>query len=116
MFDKIKSRFLNDSNFYQWNILFNLDKKSSTSFSQFKELLPPKDRFWADPFVIFLEDNYYIFFEECLYQENIGYISFIKIDLKGNYTEPKIVLKKPYHISYPFIFILYLEGLNFLFY
>ena len=103
MFDKIKSRF-NNSNFYQWNILFNLNTKSSTSFSEFRELIPPKDRFWADPFVIFQDKNYYVFFEECLFQENIGHISFLKIDMNGNYTKPQIVLKKPYHISYPFIF------------
>lgn len=92
--------------FEQWIMLFALGKESnpSTTFYRFKRLLPPKDRFWADPHIVQREGKYYIFFEELLYRTNKGHISVIEMDDKGNHTPPKVVLDKPYHLSYPFIF------------
>jgi hypothetical protein len=94
-------------NFYfeQWIILFKLEKtnKISQSFYKFKRLLPPKDRFWADPFIIKRDNIYCIFIEELLYSEDKGKISVIEMDEKGNYTEPVVVLEKDYHLSYPFL-------------
>lgn len=66
--------------------------------------MPPKDRFWADPFIIFKNDLYYIFFEELLYKTNKGHISFFTLNKEGVITEPQIILAQPYHVSYPFIF------------
>jgi hypothetical protein len=90
----------------QWILLFKLENSSklSTSFFRFKKILPPKDRFWADPFVIEKNDNYYIFIEELIYKENKGKISVIEMNEDGNYSSPKIVLEKDYHLSYPFLF------------
>ncbi|MEZ4802630.1 MAG: hypothetical protein R2797_07625 [Gelidibacter sp.] len=89
----------------QWIILFKLEKteKPSKSFHDFKRMLPPKDRFWADPFVIEKNGIYYIFLEELIYSENKGKIAVIEMDQDGNYTHPKIVLERPYHLSYPFL-------------
>ena len=91
--------------FEQWILLFKLEntEKLSQSFYRFKRLLPPKDRFWADPFIIKKKDRYYIFIEELLYKENRGKISVIEMDEKGNHTKPKVVLETPYHLSYPFL-------------
>lgn len=90
--------------FEQWQLRFCLGDKISRSFHQFKKLTPPKDRFWADPFVVHKEDVHYIFIEELEYKNNKGYISVILMDKNGNLSEPKKVLEKPYHLSYPFIF------------
>ena len=106
MFKKydIKSIISNLSYIYQWNLLVNIDDKISTSFSKFKEIIPPKDRFWADPFVVYRDNKYHIFFEECFFSDQLGHISLIIMDKNGNYSKPQVILKKPYHISYPFIF------------
>ena len=62
MFKKIKSKIHPFT--HQWNILVNMDNKISTSFSKFQEITPPKDRFWADPFVIYKKQQHHVFFEE----------------------------------------------------
>jgi hypothetical protein len=90
----------------QWILLFYLGKEAalSTSFFRFKRMLPPKDRFWADPHVMQKEDKFYIFIEELIYQKKKGHISVIEMDEKGKYGAPRVVLDKPYHLSYPFVF------------
>lgn len=92
--------------FQQWIILYQFNKKNdwSKSFFRFKRIVPPKDRFWADPFVYEKNDNYYIFIEELIYKENRGKISVIEIDEKGNYSIPKAIIERDYHLSYPFLF------------
>lgn len=91
--------------FNQWILLFKLEKKEklSQSFFRFKRILPPKDRFWADPFVYFKNDKYYIFLEELLYKEGKGKIAVIEMDQNGTYSKPTTVIEKKYHLSYPFL-------------
>jgi len=102
---KIRNKIDLKFNFYQWILLFDFssDNKISTEFSQFKKIIPPKDRFWADPFVISRNGKYYIFIEELIYKENKGYICLIEMDERGNYSEPIKVLEQNYHLSYPFL-------------
>jgi hypothetical protein len=104
--DKFKNKIDSYLFFEQWILLFKLEKteKLSTSFFRFKKILPPKDRFWADPFIVERNDKYYIFIEQLLFKENKGKIALIEMDKEGNYNEPKVVLEKDYHLSYPFIF------------
>lgn len=90
--------------FEQWIILFSIRNGLSTSFRNFKKIIPPKDRFFADPFIITKENMYYIFIEEFVYKSNKGHISIIEIDEKGNYGKPVKIIDKPYHLSYPLIF------------
>jgi len=104
LFKKIKSKISNFSYFYQWNILVNIDDKISTSFSKFTELIPPKNKFWADPFVIYRNEKYYIFLEEFDNSKNKGHLSIIILDKNGNYSKPVKFLERDYHLSYPSIF------------
>lgn len=89
----------------QWILLFKINKSNSISktFYRYKKLIPPTDRFWADPFVIKKAKKYYIFFEEYINRNNKGHISLITMDEKGNYSKPIKVLEKDYHLSYPFL-------------
>lgn len=89
---------------YQWYLRFSLEHKDLESYKDFKEIIPPKDRFWADPFIVFKNNIYFIFFEEFVYTKNKAHISFLTIDENGNYSKPKKILERPYHLSYPFIF------------
>ena len=90
--------------FDQWILLFDLRDEFSRSLWRFKKIIPPKDRFWADPHVVCQNNSYYIFLEEFLYKTKKGHISLIIMDDKGNYKKPEKVLERPYHLSYPFIF------------
>ena len=102
----VKEKITNIFYFDQWILMYRFNKNGgpSKTIYQFKKIVPPKDRFWADPFVLKEGEEYFVFFEEYLYATKKGHLSFLKIDKKGNYSEPEIILNKDYHLSYPFIF------------
>jgi len=99
---KLQSLFYFD----QWILLYDANHMAecSSSLWRFKEIVPPKDRFWADPFIIYDNHKYYVFIEEFLYKKNKGHISYLTIDENGNTSVPKKIIEKPYHLSYPFVF------------
>ena len=101
-----KTKLLINNHFFfnQWILMFDIKEEFSSSLWRYKKILPPKDRFWADPHVITRDNKYYIFIEELLYSTNKGHISLIEMDEKGNYTPPVKILDRPYHLSYPFVF------------
>jgi hypothetical protein len=103
LFSEVEQRFKNLFYFDQWILMFKLNKSPSiaTSLYQFKKIIPPKDRIWADPFITYKKGKYYIFIEELLFSQNKGFISVIEMDDKGNYTKPEKVLERDYHLSYP---------------
>ena len=88
----------------QWILLFNISDKHSNSFGDYQKILPPKDRLWADPFIVYKNEKYHVFFEEALIDSGKGHISHMVIDQNGNYDQPTVILSKNYHLSYPFLF------------
>ena len=70
---------------------------------RFRELVPPKDRIWADPFPAVHDGRHYLFFEEKPYGSH-AHLSVMEIDAKGQPGPPRIVLERPYHLSYPHVF------------
>jgi len=89
---------------HQWYLLYSFKQEISDDFSEFKKLMPSKDKFWADPHLVQVDGRYYIFIEEFLQAKNKGHISVIEMDETGNWKAPVTVLEKDYHLSYPFIF------------
>jgi len=88
----------------QFLLMYDLQDRISTSFWRFKKIIPPKDRFWADPHVFFRDDIYYIFIEEYLYKTKKAHISLIEMQQSGKYSDPVKVLEEPFHLSYPHVF------------
>ncbi len=91
----------------QWALAYRFRSGAgdpNNTLYRFKRLLPPKDRFWADPFVVKTGDQYYVFIEELLYETGKGHISVIELDRKGVVSGPRKVLEREYHLSYPFVF------------
>lgn len=103
-FNSLKNKFINSFYFHQWSLMIDISHDFSTNFSIFKKLTPPKDRFWADPFIVYKNEKYYVFFEELVYSKKIGHISLIEIEKNGDHSKPKKILELPFHLSYPFIF------------
>lgn len=98
---KIRSYFFLD----QWIVLLAPGNGyKSLSWNDFKPLIPPIDRFWADPFIWVREDIYYVFIEELLYSTHRGRIACLTLDKDMNILSNRVVLEKPYHLSYPFLF------------
>src|SRR5215203_2578238 len=86
------------SSFEQWVLAYRINQ------AEFKYLVPPSDRFWADPFPIRAGGKYYIFFEEYLNRVGRAHISVIEVDHNGIVSGPTEVLKMDCHLSYPFVF------------
>lgn len=89
-----------------WVIFVDLKNVSmpSLDFKNFKPLLPPRNHFWADPFIISKDDKHYVFLEEFSWASNKGHISCLVLNAIGKTEQIKIILEKPYHLSYPFLF------------
>lgn len=65
-----------------------------------------KDRFFADPFLLSADENEIkVLVEDFPYYHKRGMISLLTIDRKTyELTDKKVILKQPFHLSYPFIF------------
>lgn len=94
--------------FEQWILLYSFTGADDVSKSmyRYKRILPPTDRFWADPFVVYKDGKHYIFFEEGIWKGKTekGHLSVMEIEKNGKISDPVVILEKPYHLSYPFIF------------
>ncbi|HEU4769879.1 MAG TPA: hypothetical protein VFS77_21115 [Pyrinomonadaceae bacterium] len=104
----VASKFQAALNSDQWALAYRFrtgPADANNTLYRFKRLLPPKDRFWADPFAIKAGDHYYVFIEELPYETGKGHISVIEMDRKkGVVKGPTKVLERDYHLSYPFVF------------
>ncbi len=106
-FVKLATRFLQKRFFReQWLLLYNSNPtpNKTTATQQYKKILPPTDRLWADPHIVEKNGVYYIFIEELMYNNGKGYISLIEMNKQGRHKAPVKVLEKDYHLSYPFVF------------
>lgn len=64
-----------------------------------------KDRFFADPFILSIDNNEIkVLVEDFPYYDKRGIISLLIIDRKSyKLKEKREILKQPFHMSYPFI-------------
>lgn len=94
----------------QWFLAYRLresrfaDARSvPADLAGFQVLMPPKDRYWADPFVLSRNGRYFVFFEELPFKAKRAHISMVEIDSAGRASRPVAVLQRDYHLSYPFL-------------
>ncbi len=100
---KIQTRLFN----HQWFLAFSFHDKSKyfgKLTGDYTEMIPPPDRLWADPFPVYLDGKYYLFFEELLFRSGKGHLSVTELQKDGTWTTPKVVLEQDCHLSYPFVF------------
>ncbi len=89
----------------QWVILTGKNvSQDSLEWSALQPLIPDKDRYWADPFIVEKDDRFYIFIEEKILASGLGRIACLTLDENGGLVSNQVVLERPYHLSYPFIF------------
>ncbi len=72
--------------------------------SGYRLMLPPKDRFYADPFLVEKDGKTFLFFEDLRYCDNRALISCCELAADGTTGTPFEVVRRPYHLSYPFLF------------
>jgi hypothetical protein len=87
----------------QWRLQIgdNLDRAPEPE--RLTPIVPPKDRIWADPFLVEESGKTFVFFEEMLFSEKLGRISV------GEWTGKEMknvrpVLTTDHHLSYPQVF------------
>jgi len=100
---KFKKKILSYFYFEQWILLYKIGTGMAVNMGSFKRILPPKDRFWADPFIIEEAEKYFMFIEECPHDTNKGHLSVMTFD-DGRWSSPSKILEKDYHLSYPNVF------------
>ncbi len=97
----LSKRFYNE----QWTLFYRRGKEVSFDFKNYKPLLPPKDRLWADPFILHRDGKHYVFIEESfLPPRKKGFISVMVMDEHGKFDTPQKIIEEDYHMSYPFLF------------
>jgi hypothetical protein len=89
----------------QWILLVGnrLDYKS-LEWRSLTPLIPPRDRYWGDPFPWQRDGCRYVFIEEKPYSTGRGHIACLALDVHGGLLSQQVVLERPYHVSYPFLF------------
>jgi hypothetical protein len=61
-------------------------------------------RYVADPFLVHYKERFYLFFEVWNLKTNNGQIGLATSDDAKRWTYQRIVLKEPFHLSYPYVF------------
>lgn len=64
----------------------------------------PDGSFLADPFPVRSDGSHVLFVEEATCSERRGRIVMIRVDENGHCRDHLVVLERPYHMSYPFVF------------
>ncbi len=101
---RVRRRVAGYFRFEQWNLLYAFEPDIATSMHRFTRLVPPRDRFWADPFVVHDGSTHHVFIEELVYAEGTGRIAHIAMDPEGKHERPTTLIEEPHHLSYPFVF------------
>jgi hypothetical protein len=93
----------------QWFLAFRFretrfgEQRVAPDLNGFTRILPPKDRYWADPFALEKNGRHFVFFEELPFAAGKAHISMIELQRDGRWSAPVKVLERDYHLSYPFL-------------
>ena len=78
--------------------------KLTSEFRPTRALMPPADRFWADPYLLPRGEDRLILVEEYMYAQHRGRIALLRLDDSGGLAEVRTVLERECHLSYPAVF------------
>jgi hypothetical protein len=70
----------------------------------FEILHSPRDHFYADPFLLRHDGRTALFFEDYDYRLGRAHLAALLLDGQGAPGPPGEALRRPYHLSYPFVF------------
>jgi len=92
---------------FSWQLRTNIireNKYCEYDLSTYKTIYSPRKLFWADPFIIADDNQYFVFVEEFIYKTNKAHLSVLKLDNDGLLLESQKIIERAYHLSYPFVF------------
>lgn len=92
----------------QWRIAYRFfdGGENGGREPEWRYLIPPLGRLWADPFVVRHDNRQFVFFEEVEdgAATEKGIIMATEIFPDAEPGPAAVALKRPYHLSYPFVF------------
>ncbi|MDA7734165.1 hypothetical protein N8832_01460 [Candidatus Pelagibacter sp.] len=89
---------------HRWNVAYQfVDSWRDVVLWRSKKIPNPKNRFLADPFVIYREGEHYCFVEDYDYTKKKGNISVYKINPRSH-EALGVALNEDFHLSYPYLF------------
>jgi len=84
----------------QWVIVYK--NKNETKW---RKIIPDSKVFQADPFLVYKDDKYYVFYEELKFDDYHGYLRVAELDVaNGKLLNDQIILKLDNHLSFPNVF------------
>jgi hypothetical protein len=92
-------------NLVKWYLAVR-QKRDTVSFddpTDFRLVQSPSDRFHADPFLFEKNGKTYLFVEDFRYVDDRAVISYCEVAPDGSFDLPVEALRRPYHLSYPFL-------------
>ncbi|MEW6239960.1 MAG: glucosamine inositolphosphorylceramide transferase family protein [Chloroflexota bacterium] len=98
---KVRSRLDRE----QWIVLAAQSQGGlAPDWGALRPLVPPRDRYWADPMPVERNGQTCMFIEEFMKDTRRGRIACLTLDAQGQVVSNQTILERPYHLSYPFIF------------
>ncbi len=88
----------------RWSVAFIKKSWDRAILREGIEIKNPKNRFFADPFIITKDNRTVCFVEDYSYDTKIGSISAIEIFDNNQYKIYEYIIKEPFHMSFPYIF------------
>jgi len=94
----ISGRLRSRNRFLRWVIAIRAKNERA-----FREIPAPTGHGHADPFLLEWNGNDYLLMED-VPLDGLGRLAAMKISPDGTLGEPELILERPYHLSYPFVF------------
>src|SRR3954451_21810972 len=97
----VRAQFRNRTQLEQWFVaIAPRPERIAGAAPKFTVIDSPRDRFYADPFVVEHEGRTYLLIEDYSFRTRKGVISCIELR-DGKPSAPRVVLERDYHLSYP---------------
>ena len=88
----------------RWSLFIGAGRPAPDTLAAATETRPPRDEFWADPFLHAHDDgNSYVFFENFEDKTGLGKISVGRV-YNRKITDVQDAIVTNYHLSFPFVF------------
>ena len=104
----VRHHLANARRINQWAMAFYRDPSGAPGPAlvpgRYAELVPPRDRDWADPFPVRIGEVDWIFFEELEYARGVGHLSVAPLGQKHFTAKPEPIIMEKFHLSWPFVF------------
>ncbi len=96
----IKNLFLAAFVPIQWIIVYK-----KTNDKHWHKITTDSKVFQADPFIVYKDNKYFVFYEELKFEDYRGYLMAAELDLENKQLiNEKIILKLEHHLSFPNVF------------